>query len=206
MTEPDRETEKQPSDDNQPQGWWRRLWRQPKARYWFGIPLGGAVAFIAGILFWGGFHTAMDATNTLAFCTGCHEMSYVFEEYKQSVHYQNASGVRAICSDCHVPKPWAYKVVRKIKATNELLHKVLGTIDTQEKFEANREKMAKHVWEDMKSTDSRECRNCHALETMKLDAQDKMARKRHTLERRLEKGETCIDCHKGIAHHLPEGY
>jgi nitrate/TMAO reductase-like tetraheme cytochrome c subunit len=185
---------------------WKKLWRRPKAWYWFGIPLGGALMFVAGILFWGGFHTAMDATNTLAFCTGCHEMSYPYEEYKQTVHYQNASGVRAICSDCHVPKPWFYKVVRKIKATNELFHSILGTVDTREKFEAKREEMAKHVWAEMKATDSRECRNCHALESMKLESQDRMAQKRHTLERKLEKGETCIDCHQGIAHHLPEGY
>ncbi|MDH3535183.1 MAG: NapC/NirT family cytochrome c [Gammaproteobacteria bacterium] len=162
--------------------------------------------FVAGILFWGGFHTAMEASNTLTFCTSCHEMSYVYEEYQQTVHYQNASGVRAICSDCHVPKPWAYKVVRKIKATNELFHKALGTINTREKFEAQRLEMAERVWEDMRATDSRECRNCHTLETMNLEIQDKSARRRHTPEWKLEKGETCIDCHQGIAHELPEGY
>jgi nitrate/TMAO reductase-like tetraheme cytochrome c subunit len=133
-------------------------------------------------------------------------MSYVFEEYKQSVHYKNASGVRAVCSDCHVPKPWAYKVVRKIKATNELFHTLIGSINTKEKFEAKREEMAKHVWAGMEATDSRECRNCHSLASMKLDIQSRLAGKRHTLKRKLEKGETCIDCHKGIAHHLPEGY
>ena len=162
--------------------------------------------FGAGIIFWGGFHTAMEATNTLAFCTSCHEMAPVYEEYKQSVHYKNASGVRAICSDCHVPRPWAYKVVRKIKATNELWHKMLGTIDTPEKFEAKRLEMAQHVWEDMRSTNSRECRNCHSLETMDLELQDRQAQRRHTLERMQEKGETCIDCHEGIAHKLPEDY
>jgi nitrate/TMAO reductase-like tetraheme cytochrome c subunit len=206
MSEADKETQRQGEGEGQPRSRWQRLWRQPRARYWFGIPLGGAIMFFLGIFFWGGFHTAMDATNTLEFCTSCHEMSYVFEEYKETVHYQNASGVRAVCSDCHVPKPWAYKVVRKIKATNELFHTMLGTINTKEKFESKREEMAKHVWEDMKATDSRECRNCHALETMQLDLQGRMAGKRHTLERRLEKGETCIDCHKGIAHQLPDGY
>ena len=58
----------------------------------------------------------------------------------------------------------------------------------------------------MKANDSRECRNCHALESMELSKQDKSAQKKHTLERKLQKGETCIDCHKGIAHKLPEGY
>ena len=96
--------------------------------------------------------------------------------------------------------------MRKIKASNELFHKALGTINSREKFEAKRLEMAEHVWAEMKATDSRECRNCHTLETMNLEIQDKTAGKRHTLERKLKKGETCIDCHKGIAHALPEGY
>lgn len=209
MNEPDKPAEapEKQSTETRPQGRWQRIWRQPRARYWFGIPLGGALMFVAGILFWGGFHTAMEATNTLAFCTGCHEMTPVFEEYKESVHYQNVSGVRAICSDCHVPKAWGPKVLRKIKATfNEVPHAILGTIDTPEKFEAHRAEMAERVWAEMRSNDSRECRNCHALEWMNLEEQDRIAGKRHTLERKQEKGETCIDCHQGIAHALPEGY
>lgn len=183
------------------------IWCRP--RFWFllGIPLGGFLMFAAGIIFWGGFNTAMEASNSLWFCTSCHEMDTVYEEYKQSVHYQNASGVRAICSDCHVPKPWGAKMVRKIQASfKELPHKIMGTIDTKEKFEAKRLELAEDVWAGMKANDSRECRNCHSLETMLLDKQDKSARKKHTLKRKLEKGETCIDCHKGVAHKLPEGY
>lgn len=206
MTEPEQQENPEAGKAGSFKQRWQALWRQPRSRYWLGIPLGGALMFIAGIIFWGGFHTAMEATNTLGFCTGCHEMSYVYEEYQQTVHFKNASGVRAICSDCHVPRPWAYKVVRKIKATNELFHKMLGTINTKEKFEAKRLEMAEHVWATMKETDSRECRNCHALETMNLEEQDKSARKKHTLERMQKEGETCIDCHKGIAHNLPEGY
>ena len=182
------------------------LWRKPRSRLWLGIPLGGLLMFFAGIVFWGGFNTVMEATNTLGFCTGCHEMSYVNEEYQESVHYKNTSGVRATCSDCHVPKPWTEKIIRKIKASNELFHKALGTIDTREKFEAKRLELAENVWASMKASDSRECRNCHTLETMDLESQDKSARKKHTMERRDEKGETCIDCHQGIAHELPEGY
>ncbi len=195
------------SDDNKPRGSGHRLWRKPR-RWWLaGIPVGGFLMFLAGIIFWGGFNTAMEASNSLWFCTSCHEMGTVYEEYKQTVHYQNASGVRAICSDCHVPKDWLPKVVVKTKATfNELPKKVFGTIDTPEKFEAKRLELARNVWADMRATDSRECRNCHGLESMALDKQDRSASKRHTLERKLEKGETCIDCHKGIAHELPEDY
>ena len=59
-----------------------------------------AAGAVFGILFWGGFHTVIEVTNTLEFCTSCHEMEQVFEEYKQSAHYKNASGVRATCPDC----------------------------------------------------------------------------------------------------------
>jgi nitrate/TMAO reductase-like tetraheme cytochrome c subunit len=184
-----------------------RLWRRPRTWFLFGIPLGGFLMFLAGIIFWGGFNTAMEATNSIAFCTSCHEMNTVYEEYQKSIHYKNPAGVRAICSDCHVPKDWTHKIIAKTHATfNELPKKILGTINTPEKFKAKRLELAEDVWAKMKATDSRECRNCHSLESMKLADQGKSAQKKHTLERRDEKGETCIDCHKGIAHELPEGY
>ena len=119
---------------------WTFLW-SPSSRYSLGALLvaGGA----GGILFWGGFNWAMEMTNTLEFCTSCHEMrSTVYPEYTQTIHYQNRTGVRAICSDCHVPKEWGPKVIRKVKATNELFHKIMGTIDTPEKFEKQRKKLA----------------------------------------------------------------
>ena len=171
--------------------------RRPSARYAAGsLFVFGAVA---GIIFWGGFNTAMEATNTLTFCTGCHEMrDTVYLEYKKTIHYANSSGVRAICSDCHVPDPWVHKVVRKIKATNELWHKLRGTINTPEKFEARRLIMAERVWESMRSTNSRECRNCHDLDAMTLESQRPRARAQHADMKKT--GETCIDCHKGIAH------
>ncbi len=41
------------------------------------------VGMIVGIIFWGGFNTAMEATNTMEFCVSCHEMAdNVYEEYK----------------------------------------------------------------------------------------------------------------------------
>ncbi|MCW8878417.1 MAG: NapC/NirT family cytochrome c [Kangiellaceae bacterium] len=159
----------------------------------------GLVFFIGGIIFWGGFNTAMEATNTMTFCISCHEMeNNVYKEYKPTIHYSNRTGVRATCSDCHVPDPWVHKMVRKVQASNELLHKALGTIDTPEKFEERRLTMAKRVWKQMKDTDSRECRNCHNFESMAPQFQKPRARKQHM--NAFEQGQTCIDCHKGIAH------
>ena len=165
-----------------------------------GTTLGAALFFMAvGVIFWGGFNTAMEATNTLDFCISCHEMEEnVYREYSKTIHYTNRSGVRATCSDCHVPDPWVHKVVRKVQASKEVLHKVLGTIDTPEKFDAHRLTMARSVWAAMKSTDSRECRNCHDFNSMNPENQKKRSRKQHI--NGMQAGNTCIDCHKGIAH------
>jgi len=181
-----------------------RIWqvlKKPSVKYSLGTLL--IVGFISGIIFWGGFNTAMEMTNNEQFCISCHEMEdNVFQEYKLTIHYSNRTGVRATCPDCHVPKEWHHKVVRKIQASNELLHKALGSIDTREKFEAKRLELAKHVWKAMKDTDSRECRNCHNFEYMDFVEQGRRAVKAHS--EGLESGKTCIDCHKGIAHELPD--
>ncbi len=166
----------------------------------FGATLGGAVLFmVIGVILWGGFNTAMEATNTMEFCITCHEMEEnVYQEYKGTVHDGNRSGVRAGCPDCHVPRPWVHKIVRKIKASNEVWHKLVGTVNTPEKFNQQRLTMARRVWTAMKETDSRECRNCHDWDTMNPERQKPRARNQHIFA--MENGNTCIDCHKGIAH------
>lgn len=166
-------------------------------------PLSLVGLFVAGILFWGGFNTAMEWTNREEFCISCHEMKEnVYEEYRNTVHYNNRSGVRATCPDCHVPKEWGPKMWRKIQASNEVLHKILGSIDTPEKFNAKRLILAQHEWDRMKSTNSRECRNCHNFEYFDYGVQGSRSAKAH--QTGLNEGKTCIDCHKGIAHSLPE--
>ena len=185
--------------DNQRRDGWRRwvpgwVWRVG--------PLMTIGLFMAGIIFWGGFNWAMELTNTEQFCVSCHEMRVnVFEEYRHTIHYSNRSGVRATCPDCHVPKEWGPKIVRTIQASNELLHKMLGTIDTRYKFQANRHKLAEHEWARMRANDSQECRNCHDFQYMDLTEQGRRAAKTHPVA--YGKGMTCIDCHKGIAHQLP---
>ena len=182
-----------------------RLWR------WLRRPSGTitvltllVVGFASGVVFWGGFNTVIEATNTEQFCISCHEMrDNVYAEYQQTIHYSNRTGVRAVCSDCHVPKDWTHKMIRKVQASRELYGKVMGTIDTKEKFEAKRLELARHEWARMKAADSRECRNCHAFESMNTESQKPRAKKAHELGQRDK--QTCIDCHKGIAHKKPQG-
>jgi cytochrome c-type protein NapC len=180
----------------------KRTWemlKKPSAKYSLAGLL--VVGFASGIIFWGGFNTGMEATNKLEFCISCHEMrDNVYQEYKKTIHYSNRTGVRAICSDCHVPRDWGHKMLRKIQASQEVWGKLTGYIDTPEKFESHRMEMATHEWARMKASYSRECRNCHNFDAM----QKQTIYKKH-MKAKAEGG-TCIDCHKGIAHHLPKEY
>ncbi len=179
--------------------YWRLLTRPAGIAVWVLLAMG----FFGGVIFWGGFNTVMEATNTEAFCISCHEMrDNLYEEYKDSIHYANRSGVRAVCSDCHVPHAWTDKIVRKVQASKELWGKMTGTIDTREKFLDHRLYLAKREWKRMKENDSLECRNCHNFDYMDFSLQGARAYKMHSTA--LASGEkTCIDCHKGIAHQLP---
>jgi len=180
---------------------WQTL-RSPATTLSLGtLSIGG---FVAGVLFWGGFNTALEATNTETFCISCHEMeNNVYQELKSTVHFTNTSGVRATCPDCHVPHEWTDKIARKMQASKEVWGKVFGTISTREKFLDKRLELAKHEWARLKSNDSLECRNCHSEAYMDFSLQEKRAAEAHSTF--LASGEkTCIDCHKGIAHHLPD--
>jgi cytochrome c-type protein NapC len=143
-------------------------------------------------------------TNTEQFCIGCHEMrENVYAEFKGTIHDVNRSGVRAVCSDCHVPHEPLPLIKRKMRASLEIIGHLRGVIDTKEKFEAHRYELATRVWTRMKETDSLECRNCHHANAMDPDKQTDKAKARHAKGK--AEGKTCIDCHFGIAHKEPDG-
>jgi len=162
------------------------------------------ITFLVGSVSWNGVNVALDWTNTESFCVSCHEMRVNLEEYEESVHDKNRTGVKATCPDCHVPKEIGPKLYAKILAVKDIYYHLTGSIDTQEKYDAHRLSMAEAVWARMKSTDSRECRNCHDVPSMLFEEQEGRAARKH--ENMLEINKTCIDCHKGVAHELPDGY
>jgi cytochrome c-type protein NapC len=165
------------------------------------LALGG---FACGIMFWGAFNTALELTNTEKFCTGCHEMhDNVYQELQHTIHFSNRSGVRATCPDCHVPHAWTDKIARKMQASKEVWGKIFGTISTRDKFLNHRLELAKNEWSRMKANDSLECRNCHSAIAMDFTKQTSRAAAIHA-KFLISKERTCIDCHKGIAHELPD--
>ena len=172
-------------------------------RWWTTLGVLLAVVLLGGLMLGAGA-AGLAWTNTEGFCIGCHEMrENVYAEFKDTIHDKNRSGVRAVCSDCHVPREPIPMLKRKVAATFEIWGKITGKIDTKEKFEKHRYELATRVWRTMQANDSHECRNCHKAESMSTELQSEKAQARHKKAR--AEGLTCIDCHFGIAHKEPDG-
>ena len=187
-------------------GWWARLWARPNSKWLLGIPLGGFVAVAVGAAGLGTMNYTLHLSSETEVCYACHSHEkFIKPEYEASSHFQNQAGVQAACKDCHLPDmetDWFEYFTTKIIVTKDVIPELMGKLSTREKFEAFRPHGAEKVWRQFKANDSKFCRNCHSIDNMDLEAQDRFASRRHsTAEKR---GKTCVDCHYGIVHKLPE--
>jgi nitrate/TMAO reductase-like tetraheme cytochrome c subunit len=144
------------------------------------------------------------ATGTNEFCSNaCHSMQWVAQEYRQSGHHLNRTGVQAGCHDCHIPHEYPELLWYKAKAgLHDAIGEIRGVISTQEKFEKERARMAEIVWAEYKETGSANCRTCHAFSPEVVAKQKDFVQPMH--QQVLSGAATCIDCHKGIAHKAPQ--
>tara|TARA_R110000850_G_scaffold126199_1_gene245044 strand:+ start:442 stop:1002 length:561 start_codon:yes stop_codon:yes gene_type:complete len=182
--------------NNTPRKRWLDKLRRPSTRYSVLTLLAvGVVVGVFGIL---AFDTTMHATSTEEFCTSCHEMEIPYAQLQTAPHFSNRTGVSATCSDCHLPKEFVPKMIRKAEAAREVWGSITGIIDTPEKYAAHLPAMKAREIARLQANDSQECRNCHDMERMKPELQSKMAQRFHQPSRMKDK--TCIDCHAGIAH------
>ncbi|PCQ46809.1 pentaheme c-type cytochrome TorC [Citrobacter freundii] len=159
-------------------------------------------AVVMALAIWGTWQ-GVHYTSTTEFCLSCHSMRTAGEEYKTSVHFRNASGVRAECKDCHIPPGVVPTLIRKTEALNDLYHTFISpSIDTPEKFAAKRSELAQREWARMSANNSAACKSCHSYEAMDHSKQSANAAAQMTAA--AAKDSNCIDCHKGIAHHKPD--
>jgi len=179
------------------------LWRRPQRWFLLGIPAGGLLAFIIGIGFSGSFIAGLKYAETDKFCTSCHEMDTPFQEYTHSAHYSNPFGIQASCGNCHVPPAFLPGLVRHIEAYSEVWGHMTGELNTPAKYEAHRLQLAQKIWAELKANNSAECRSCHTPAAMAFAQQPAAAASAH--QSLAKSGMTCIDCHRGVAHSMPQG-
>ncbi|SEF85910.1 NapC/NirT family cytochrome c [Vibrio hangzhouensis] len=161
------------------------------------------IGIVIGWLSLGGVAAVMHKTSSTEFCLSCHSMQIPYEEYQGSIHFTNAKGIRAECADCHIPTDPVDYVITKIRASKDIYHEfITGKIDDEDKYEAHRMEMAETVWAQLRANDSATCRSCHSFGAMDSYEQSEDAAKMH--EYGMANNQTCIDCHKGVAHFAPE--
>ena len=181
-------------------GLWRRL-STPSARWSVLALLVIGIVVGAGAVI--GTQVMVAVTGSNEFCSGaCHSMQWVANEYRQSVHFANRTGVRATCHDCHIPHEYPGLLWYKAKAgLKDAIGEMRGVISTEAKFHQERKRMAEEVWAEFKETNSANCQHCHAFDATIVAKQQEFVRPMH--EQVLAKSATCIDCHKGVAHAEP---
>ncbi|CRI63532.1 NapC-like tetraheme cytochrome c [Thiocapsa sp. KS1] len=154
------------------------------------------VGGVGGVLFMAFLIEFDHYTSSNAFCTTCHSMTYADETYRQTVHYDSASGVRASCGDCHVSEgvfaaTWDHAVGSK-----DLFKQLFGpdyddpVINALHLPEAA---FAARKW--FKARDSATCMRCHTLEAIQGKRADTAA-----IHREETDGKSCIDCHYNLVH------
>jgi trimethylamine-N-oxide reductase (cytochrome c) cytochrome c-type subunit TorY len=188
----------------QKESFWSRLWRRPKSRWLLGIPIGGFVFLFVGAIALGSVNWVVHKSSTNEFCFACHSHeAFIKPEYEASSHFKNAAGVQVMCKNCHLPEDnWFELMVTKVVVSADIIPEMQGKIGTKEKYEARRGALAAEVWTQMLEDDSRFCRSCHSFSQMNTEAQGNMAKRRHPSA--MASGQTCIECHRGIVHALPE--
>ncbi len=203
-----KEPENAPAD--RPRSRWSRFWHwmwRPPERWWLlGVPSGALILFLIGIIFTVSvLRPQMRFTESQDFCTSCHEMEIPYAQLKHSFHFYNEFGIRPTCADCHLPPRLGPRLLAHFAARADVWSHLTGKIDTPEKFAAYKMQMAKIVWADLKAQDSAPCKRCHNYDAMALEKQSHSAQVHHSKKYREKTGKTCIDCHKGVAHELPDG-
>ena len=182
--------------ESKPKSWLSRLLSPSPSHSILALVAVGLILGVVGVI---AFDASLHASSTEAFCTSCHEMeANPYAQLQKTKHFDNATGVRPTCSDCHVPKEFVPKMIRKIEAAREVWGNITGIIDPPEKDAAHAPAMKRREIARLRANDSRECRNCHETERWMIALQSAKAQQYHAAKRLNDK--TCIDCHTGIAH------
>lgn len=140
-------------------------------------------------------------TSTNNFCLSCHSMHFAAAVYRQSPHYNSASGVRASCGDCHVSEGLIMATYDHLVGAKDLFKQIFGpdyddpVVNTLHLPEA-----AFRARDWFRSRDSATCRRCHVQEAILGQRANTAA-----IHREDAIGKTCVDCHINLVHRpVPE--
>lgn len=169
-----------------------------------------ALGIVIGVVAVGATTWAVNTTSTNEFCSNaCHSMKWAAQAYERGPHFVNDVGVRATCSDCHIPfesepaTPFQYVFgtlwTKAVSGTEDVIGEVRGLISTEERWNLERPKLGEEVRAWFKETSSATCKGCH-----KLDAFASTGPGAFHLDLVKAGPVNCVECHADAGHRFPE--
>lgn len=157
----------------------------------------GLAALVAGFAFMAVVDVTDQVFSTDKFCaTTCHVMeSTVYQELKESKHWQTKTGVRAGCADCHVDEHVTMATIDHIIGMKEAWVWLFNDFSEPGSFEPFREAGARRVRMSFLEDGSKNCRSCHVMEAIQPSSRGQADH-----EEAREKDISCIACHYNIVH------
>jgi len=152
--------------------------------------------FILGILVMIGGNKAVEETSTDEFCEACHVHPHVTESWKLSSHYDNKSGIRIHCVECHLPPRGHGYLTEKARLGMKDIYGYLFKDSTEFNWDAKSTvEQAQHF------VYNESCIKCHAnLFPLTLSKEGMDA---HLYYSQNEKDLQCINCHLNVGHYDP---
>jgi formylglycine-generating enzyme len=153
--------------------------------------------FVLGLIFTIYSNKLIEYTSTDEFCEICHVHPHVFDSWKLSYHYDNSSGVRTKCVECHLPpKGQGYLMAKAITGARDVYGLVFkDSADYNWELKSTLEHAGRHVYNES-------CLYCHEnLFPLTLTKEGQDAHLYYTQnEDELE----CINCHLNVGHYDPD--
>ncbi len=152
--------------------------------------------FVIGLLISIYSYKLFEYTSTDESCNMCHVHPHVFDSWRLSTHYNNPSGFRAGCVDCHLPPKGQGYVPEKIKAAARDIYGYLfkDSADYNWEQKSTLEYAQHHVFKSA-------CLNCHHnLFPLTLTKEGQDA---HLYYSQNEETLRCINCHLNVGHYDP---
>ena len=145
------------------------------------------------------FNTAVEKTSTNEYCMSCHVHTDADAAWMQSVHYNNPSGTKTDCVDCHLPPkgtPGYYAIKAKTGMKDLWAH---WTKDKEElDFESKKE--LEHA---VKIVYNASCKECHVNLFPEGISDDGIIAHLYYQENEKKLDLQCISCHLDVGHFNP---
>ncbi len=169
--------------------------KSSKKRPWLIFIIGGIVGVV--VMLCG--NKAMHHFGTDEYCESCHVHPHTFDSWKMSTHYNNESGVRVHCIDCHLPPKGNFYHFKEKARTG--LHD-LWAFWTKDSADFNWEEKRQLEYA-VKIVYNESCKECHINLFPKGLSDEGGTAHLYYEENEKKLNLQCISCHLNVGHYDP---